>query len=112
MSSDDCSKAELLDFAVENRTDSGIDSCGSILKSEEQHPRDSGADLSGPREKFSTGEERLDSAYGSSSITGESLTELVESCSLSSGQEEQTDTSELFEQEENLLTTITEEGDT
>ncbi|KAG7222747.1 hypothetical protein INR49_026357, partial [Caranx melampygus] len=75
-------------------------------------PRDSGADLSGPREKFSTGEERLDSAYGSSSITGESLTESVESCTLSCDQEEQTDNSELSEQEENLLTTITEEGDT
>ncbi|XP_019953294.1 NF-kappa-B inhibitor epsilon [Paralichthys olivaceus] len=106
MASDDCSK-DL--YAGENRTDSGIDSYRSILKSEE--PRDPGADLSGPREKFAV-DERLDSAYGSSSITGESLSELVGSCSLSSGQEEHTLSSELCEQEENLLTTITEEGDT
>ncbi|KAG7496824.1 NF-kappa-B inhibitor epsilon [Solea senegalensis] len=105
-----CSKDDLQDYAVENRTDSGIDSYRSILKSEE--PRESG-DISGPREKFSTVEERLDSAYGSSSITGESLSELVDSCTISSGQEEQeTPSCELSEQEENLLTTITEEGDT
>ena len=107
MASDDCSK-DL--YAGENRTDSGIDSYRSILKSEE--PRDPGADLGGPREKFSAVDERLDSAYGSSSITGESLSELVGSCSLSGGPEEQTLSSELCEQEENLLTTITEEGDT
>lgn len=110
MASDDCCKDDSLDYAGENRTDSGIDSYRSILKSEEA-PRE--PDMSGPREKFSTVEERLDSAYGSSSITGESLTELVESCTLSSSaQEEQTYCSELSEQEENLLTTITEEGDT
>ncbi|CAB1445096.1 unnamed protein product [Pleuronectes platessa] len=107
MASDDCSK-DL--YAVENRTDSGIDSYRSIVKSEE--PREPGADLSGPREKFSAGEERLDSAYGSSSITGDSLSELVRTCSLSSGREESTLSSELCEQEENFLTTITEEGDT
>ncbi|XP_060947247.1 NF-kappa-B inhibitor epsilon [Limanda limanda] len=107
MASDDCSK-DL--YAGENRTDSGIDSYRSIVKPEE--PREPGAELSGPREKFSPGEERLDSAYGSSSITGESLTELVEKCSVSSDQEEkQTPSSELCEQEENFLT-ITEEGDT
>uniref|UniRef100_A0A3P8X529 Nuclear factor of kappa light polypeptide gene enhancer in B-cells inhibitor, epsilon n=1 Tax=Cynoglossus semilaevis TaxID=244447 RepID=A0A3P8X529_CYNSE len=95
---------------MRNRTDSGIDSYRSILKSEE--PQESG-DISGPREKFSAVEERLDSAYGSSSITGESLSELVQSCEISSVQEEQeTQSSELSEQEENLLTTITEEGDT
>ncbi|GAA6228871.1 NF-kappa-B inhibitor epsilon, partial [Lates japonicus] len=110
MASDDCCKDDSLDYAGDNRTDSGIDSYRSILKSEEA-PRE--PDMSGPREKFSTVEERLDSAYGSSSITGESLTELVESCTLSSSaQEEQTHSSELSEQEENLLTTITEEGDT
>lgn len=103
-------KDDSLDFGVENRTDSGIDSYRSILKSEE--PQESG-DISGPREKFSAVEERLDSAYGSSSITGESLSELVQSCEISSVQEEQeTQSSELSEQEENLLTTITEEGDT
>ncbi|KAM9338991.1 NF-kappa-B inhibitor epsilon [Symphorus nematophorus] len=108
MASDDCRKDDLLE---ENRTDSGIDSYRSILKSEEPRETPSG-DLSGPRDKFSTAEERLDSAYGSSSITVESLTEIVGDCTLSSGQEEQAHISELSEQEENLLTTITEDGDT
>lgn len=105
MASDDCSKYSL----EENRTDSGIDSIRSILKSE---PREPSSDFSLPREKFSVVEERLDSAYDSSSITGESLSELVGGCRLSSAQKEQTSSSELSEQEENLLTSITEDGDT
>ncbi|KAK5903359.1 hypothetical protein CgunFtcFv8_007148 [Champsocephalus gunnari] len=103
MASDDCRKDESLE---DNRTDSGIDSCRSILKSEE--PREPSVDFSGPRDKFSAVEERLDSAYESSSITVESLTEIVEGYTL----EEQAPSSELSEQEENLLTTITEDGDT
>lgn len=109
----------LLEYAAENRADSGIDSYRSMLKSEEpREPREPGADTGGPpREKFSAAaaaaEERLDSAYGSSSITGESLSELVESCALSGGAEERTrSAAELSDLEENLLTTITEEGDT
>uniref|UniRef100_UPI0037E7BC30 NF-kappa-B inhibitor epsilon n=1 Tax=Semicossyphus pulcher TaxID=241346 RepID=UPI0037E7BC30 len=97
------------DLLEENRTDSGIESYRSLLKSEE--PREPSGDFSGPRDKFSTVEDRLDSAYGSSSITVESLTDIVEDCSLSSAQE-QAQLSELSEQEENLLTTITEDGDT
>ncbi|XP_029281479.1 NF-kappa-B inhibitor epsilon [Cottoperca gobio] len=107
MASDDCRKDDLLE---DNRTDSGIDSYRSILKSEE--PREPSTDFSGPRDKFSTGEERLDSAYDSSSITAESLSEIVEGCTLSSAKEEQAPSSELSEQEENLLATITEDGDT
>lgn len=107
MASDDCRKDDLLE---DNRTDSGIDSYRSILKSEE--PREPSSDFSGPRDKFSTGEERLDSAYGSSSLTVESLSEIVGDCTLSSAKEEQPQISELSEQEENLLTTITEDGDT
>ncbi|XP_033931959.1 NF-kappa-B inhibitor epsilon [Pseudochaenichthys georgianus] len=103
MASDDCRKDESLE---DNRTDSGIDSCRSILKSEE--PREPSVDFSGPRDKFSAVEERLDSAYESSSITVESPTEIVEGYTL----EEQAPSSELSEQEENLLTTITEDGDT
>lgn len=106
MASGGCRKEDLLE---ENRTDSGIDSYRSLLKSEE--PREPTGDFSGPRDKFSTGEERLDSAYDSSSITVESLTEIVGDCSLS-GTKEQSESSELTEQEENLLTTITEDGDT
>lgn len=105
MASDDCTKEDLLE---DNRTDSGIESYRSIMKSEE--PRD---DFPAPRDKFSTaGEERLDSAYGSSSITVESLSEIVKECRLSGeAVQEQTQSCELSEQE-NLLRTITEEGDT
>ncbi|XP_041661390.1 NF-kappa-B inhibitor epsilon [Cheilinus undulatus] len=106
MASSDCRKEDSLE---ENRTDSGIDSYRSLLKSEE--PREPSGDFGGPRDKFSTVEERLDSAYGSSSITVESLTEIVEDCTLT-GTTEQVETSGLTEQEENLLTTITEDGDT
>lgn len=94
----------------ESRIDSGIDSYRSILKSVE--PREATADTAEPRDKFSTAEERLDSSYGSSSITMESLSEIVGGCSMSSADEEQAHSSELSEQEENLLTTITEDGDT
>ncbi|KAK5852789.1 hypothetical protein PBY51_006630 [Eleginops maclovinus] len=107
MASDDCRKDESLE---DNRTDSGIDSYRSILKSEE--PREPSVDFSGPRDKFSTVEEHFDSAYDSSSITVESLTEIVGVQTHSSAKEEQAPSSELSEQEENLLTTITEDGDT
>ncbi|XP_017267260.1 NF-kappa-B inhibitor epsilon [Kryptolebias marmoratus] len=104
MTSRDCSKDDLLEGT---RMDSGIDSICPMLKSEE--PREPSGDFSGPRDKLSVAEERLDSAYGSSSITVESLSEIVQDCALSSPAEEQTQ--ELSEQE-NLLTTITEDGDT
>lgn len=98
MASDDCRKDDPLE---DNRTDSGID---SILKSEER--RLPGADLSGPRDKCSAADERLDSAYGSSSITVESLTDIMGECALS-----EAPSSELSEQED-LLTGITDDGDT
>ncbi|XP_061602520.1 NF-kappa-B inhibitor epsilon [Cololabis saira] len=65
----------------------------------------------GPREKFLPAEDRLDSAYGSSSLTVDSLSEIVEVCSLGSGGEEPETSPDLSEQE-NLLTAITEDGDT
>ncbi|XP_068198996.1 NF-kappa-B inhibitor epsilon [Antennarius striatus] len=107
MATDGCRKDDSLE---DNRADSGIDSFRSILKSEEPH--EPSGDFSGPRDKFSTGEERLDSAYASSSITVESLSDFVEDCTLSSGQEEQERVCELSAQEDNLLTTITDDGDT
>ncbi|XP_030576677.1 NF-kappa-B inhibitor epsilon [Archocentrus centrarchus] len=109
MASRDCTKDDLLD---DNRTDSGIDSSLGTLKSEE--PRETSTDLSGPRDKFSTGEEWLDSAYGSSSLTVESLSDIVEVCTISSSSApvQSSELSEQEEQEENLLTTITEDGDT
>lgn len=107
MASDNCRKDASLE---ENRVDSGIDSYRSILKSVE--PRETITDTTDPGDKFSTAEERLDSSYGSSSITVESLSEIVGGCTISSAEEEQAQSSELSEQEENLLTTITEDGDT
>ncbi|PWA27774.1 hypothetical protein CCH79_00000487, partial [Gambusia affinis] len=102
MASDGCGKEDLQE---DIRMDSGIESYGSILTSEE--PREPSSDFSGPRDKFSTAEERLDSAYTSSSITVESLSDIVEDCTISSAE----DLPELSEKE-NLLTTITEDGDT
>lgn len=93
--------------------DSGIDSFRSVFKSEE--PRDVSADFSsgsssgGPRDKLLSGEERLDSAYDSSSITVDSLGECVEDCRITSASEQ---LHEEPPEEENPLTTITEDGDT
>lgn len=110
MASDNCRKDELLE---ENRIDSGIDSYRSILKSEE--PRETlplGTEPEPGDAKCPTAEERLDSSYGSSSITVDSLSDIVGGCKLSSPKEEQAQNCDLSEQEENLLTTITEDGDT
>uniref|UniRef100_A0A8C6V1J7 Nuclear factor of kappa light polypeptide gene enhancer in B-cells inhibitor, epsilon n=1 Tax=Neogobius melanostomus TaxID=47308 RepID=A0A8C6V1J7_9GOBI len=103
----------------ENRMDSGIDSIRSVFKSEE--PRDESCDFSGSRggdggsiggsgDKFMSADERLDSAYGSSSITVESLGQIVEECRISPVAEEQV--YEEPQEEENPLTAITEDGDT
>lgn len=108
MASDNCSRKD--GSLEENRVDSGIDSYRSILKSVEA--RETITDTPEPGDKFSTAEERLDSSYGSSSITVESLSEIVGVCSISSAEEEQARSSDLSDQEENLLTTITEDGDT
>ncbi|XP_027896636.1 NF-kappa-B inhibitor epsilon [Xiphophorus couchianus] len=106
MASDGCGKEDLQE---DIRMDSGIESYGSILTSEE--PREPSSDFSGPRDKFSTGEERLDSAYTSSSLTVESLSDIIEGCTISNAEDMQAKMPELSEQE-NLLTTITEDGDT
>lgn len=101
----------------ESRMDSGIDSFRSVFKSEE--PRsgvgvssDFGSgSLSGPRDKFVSAEERLDSAYGSSSLTVESLAEIVEECRISAAEQEK-QVAEPEDEEEDPLTAITEDGDT
>nr|XP_057947602.1 NF-kappa-B inhibitor epsilon [Doryrhamphus excisus] len=100
MASGDCRKD---DFTEENRVDSGIDSFRPMFKSEERS-----TELSGPRDKFPLAEERLDSAYGSASLTVESLSDIVEGCTL----ETEAPSSVLPEPEENLITSITEDGDT
>ncbi|KAM8846918.1 NF-kappa-B inhibitor epsilon [Synchiropus picturatus] len=92
------------DLLEENRADSGIDSFRSILKSEDQ-PEHRSVEFSGPRDKSSAVEERLDSAYGSSSLTVESLSDIVEGCTISAPEEQQ-------QQQESQITSITEEGDT
>ncbi|KAM9840138.1 NF-kappa-B inhibitor epsilon [Aulostomus maculatus] len=107
MASGDYTKDALLE---ETRTDSGIDSYRSMLKSGDQ--QEPSTEFTGPRDKLSTVEERLDSAYGSSSLTVESLTDIVEGCKLSAGDAEPTESSGLSDQEEDLITSITEDGDT
>lgn len=83
------------------RADSGVDS----LRGGERAGR---GERFGPEEgeKGVGTEERVDSAYGSSSLTVDSLSEIIQTCSLSEPQPEHT------EEEENLLSTITEDGDT
>lgn len=100
----------------ESRMDSGIDSFSSVFKSQEPSVSlgsdYSSGSLGEPRDKFVSGEERLDSAYGSSSITVESLGEIVEECRISTSKAEQKNEEPREEVEENPLTTITEDGDT
>uniref|UniRef100_A0A3P9L3A0 Nuclear factor of kappa light polypeptide gene enhancer in B-cells inhibitor, epsilon n=1 Tax=Oryzias latipes TaxID=8090 RepID=A0A3P9L3A0_ORYLA len=99
------------DSLEDTRIDSGIDSSyRATLQSEER--REPSVDFGGPRDKFSTGEERVDSAYGSSSMTTESLSEMVHEWSLSRDGEEQQPQSPDELSEENILTSITEDGDT
>ncbi|XP_057679530.1 NF-kappa-B inhibitor epsilon [Corythoichthys intestinalis] len=98
------------DFLEESRMDSGIDSYRSMLKSEEQQ-RELSTEISGPRDKFSSVEERLDSSYGSSSLTVESLAEIVEACNIDT-EEAPATSSGLTKEEENIITSITEDGDT
>ncbi|XP_056620516.1 NF-kappa-B inhibitor epsilon [Triplophysa dalaica] len=86
----------------ESWTDSGIDSFKSI-------PRDQYPSLeTSEKDKQSCGtEERLDSAYVSSSLTTDSLDDLIDKCRISEATE-----CECTEEEVNLLTTLTEDGDT
>lgn len=89
-------------FELDNRIDSGIDSIslsrdyGSLGSSDE-------------KDKLGT-EERLDSAYASSSLTVDSLGDLIEECSISNC--EPTNDCEYTEEEVNFLTTVTDDGDT
>lgn len=89
----------------ESRIDSGIDSFKSI-------PRDQYPSLETcEKEKPGCGtEERLDSAYVSSSLTTDSLEDLIDKCRISDGIN--ATECECTEEEVNLLTTLTEDGDT
>ncbi|XP_076021453.1 NF-kappa-B inhibitor epsilon [Genypterus blacodes] len=112
MASNEYRKEDLLE---DNRTDSGIDSYRSFVKDEtfiSKEPPETSSDSSQSNDKLSGVEERLDSSYISASITVESLSEIVGDCTISSNPEEQTRSTELSEQDDNLLTTITEDGDT
>ncbi|XP_016317131.1 NF-kappa-B inhibitor epsilon-like [Sinocyclocheilus anshuiensis] len=92
-----------LDFD-ESRIDSGIDSYKSIS-------RELGSsDSSEEKDKTCVTDERLDSAYVSSSLTVDSLGDFIEQCSISEC-ESATDC-EYTEEEVNFLTTVTEDGDT
>ncbi|XP_036438099.1 NF-kappa-B inhibitor epsilon [Colossoma macropomum] len=109
-----------LDLLEDSRTDSGIDSGIDSFRSftrDDQY--NSGNVMStgsvvGEQEKLSVVEERLDSAYGSSSITSitvDSLGEIIDKCSISEPSSAE-GSSEYTEEEVNLLATVTEDGDT
>ncbi|XP_067274368.1 NF-kappa-B inhibitor epsilon [Pseudorasbora parva] len=89
-------------FDEEYRIDSGIE---SISISREYGRSDS----SDEKDKLGT-EDRLDSAYVSSSLTVDSLGDLIEKCSISEC--ERAADCEYTEEEVNFLTTVTEDGDT
>ncbi|KAM6954563.1 NF-kappa-B inhibitor epsilon [Aplochiton taeniatus] len=99
------------DLLEDNRTDSGIESLRSITKDDSllKPPPDQCSETNEIRDKFANiTDERLDSAYGSSSLTVESLSEIATACNISTP----SDNVELNEHEKNLLTIITEDGDT
>ncbi|KAF5898629.1 NF-kappa-B inhibitor epsilon [Clarias magur] len=97
-----------LDLLEDNRTDSGIDSFRSLTRDDRCSTTSSVPDPH-EQDKLST-DERLDSSYGSSSLTSESLSDLMGKCSVSGTRAEHT--VEYSEEEANLLATVTEDGDT
>lgn len=98
----------------ENRTDSGIDSFKSLTRDDQRDSGTAGGSAPGEQDKLSGVDERLDSAYGSSSIVVDSLSEIItDKCSISeTPSTESSLNSENTGEEENLLTTVTEDGDT
>lgn len=110
---EDKSKFDLLE---DNRTDSGIESFRSLTRDDRCGTTTSVPDHNSGREepdKLST-DERLDSSYGSSSLTSESLSDLLVKCSVSGtrAEQEQEHTVDCTVEEGNLLATVTEDGDT
>lgn len=102
----------------ENRTDSGIDSAiesfRSLPRDEQRYGGTAGSSAPGEQDKTSGVDEWLDSAYGSSSIV-DSLSEIItDKCSISEtpSSESSQNPEENTEEEENLLTKVTEDGDT
>lgn len=93
-----------LDFD-ESRIDSGIDSYKSIPREQD------GISVSSEdKDKNCVTDERLDSAYVSTSLTVDSLGDFIEKCSISEC--ERASDCEYTEEEVNFLTTVTEDGDT
>lgn len=116
MASGEKGKVDLLE---DSRIDSGIDSFKSLTKDEhyskpvhEPRPPEDG-DVKDKLESVT--EERHDSAYISSSITVDNITDIFKTCLTPDSQDtESSETPDHSEQEVelNLLTTITDDGDT
>ncbi|KAF4082534.1 hypothetical protein AMELA_G00152640 [Ameiurus melas] len=111
---DEKSKFDLLE---DSRIDSGIESFGSYHSTMSSVPdHRSGRE---EQDKLST-DERVDSSYGSSSLTTESLSDLLGKCNVSGARTDQGSPNlhlhitpvDYTEEEGNLLTTVTEDGDT
>ncbi|XP_017551154.1 NF-kappa-B inhibitor epsilon [Pygocentrus nattereri] len=104
-----------LDWRLEeSRTDSGVDSFRSLTRDDQYNSGVSTGSVAGEQEKLSVVEERLDSAYGSSSITSitvDGLGEIIDKCSISEPPSAER-SSEYTEEEVNVLATVTEDGDT
>ncbi|KAL0964967.1 hypothetical protein UPYG_G00275070 [Umbra pygmaea] len=99
----------------DTRMDSGVESLQNSLKDDPynktvRHPTSEQCET---RDKVSINtEERLDSAYGSSSLTVESLSEIIGDCEITTSENDDcVEKTEFTELEENL-STISEDGDT
>lgn len=98
----------------DNRIDSGVESFQYFTTDDPYNKtvRDSTSESSEARDKCSSNtEERLDSAYGSSSLTVENFSEIIEGCNISESEDDSAENTG-FEHKDNLLTNITEDGDT
>ncbi|KAG9344668.1 hypothetical protein JZ751_010354 [Albula glossodonta] len=104
-----------VDLSEDSQIDSGVYSFPSLNKdyqcirtTQESNTEDN----EGNSDKLdNTTGERLDSAYGSSSLTVDSLNEIFHNCNISEEPASE-GTESSSEREVNLLTTITEDGDT
>ncbi|XP_076873789.1 NF-kappa-B inhibitor epsilon [Brachyhypopomus gauderio] len=100
------------DMLEDTRTDSGIDSFRSLTK-DDRCGAGSAADSTRRDEPDKLGvEERLDSAYGSSSLNADSLDEIMGKCSISESRSTETEEEVSENEEENPFATITQDGDT
>ncbi|KAJ8355467.1 hypothetical protein SKAU_G00182610 [Synaphobranchus kaupii] len=114
MANNDYEKRKV-DPSEDGQIDSGLDSYRSLNKDYQGMKPTQGSntednELNNDKLDNLSGD-RLDSAYGSSSLSVASLSEIIQNCSIS--EQPAAESTEFYsEQEVNLLTSVTEDGDT